>query len=96
MVVVAVNTSVLEMQTYTEMEDCFWCWSLNHPFQVSSHDVAIANVQCFLQRAVTRRKLVPVTKTENVTRVVSVPGCCEARPHSGRSLLNIYILSQHS
>ena len=49
-----------------------------------------------MQRAVTRRKLVPVTKTENVTRVVSVPGCCEARPHSGRSLLNIYILSQHS
>ena len=43
-VVVAVNTSVLEMQTYTEMEDCFWCWSLNHPFQVSSRDVAIANV----------------------------------------------------
>ena len=52
-------------------------------------------VQCFLQRAVTRRKLVPVTKTENVTRVVSVPGCCEDRPHSGRSFLNNYILSQH-
>ena len=52
-------------------------------------------VQCFLQRAVTRRKLVPVTKTENVTRVVSVPGCCEDRPHSGRSLHNNYILSQH-
>ena len=32
------------------------------------------------QRVVTRRKLVPVTKTENVTRVVSVPGCCEDRP----------------
>ena len=40
MVVVAVNTSLLEMQTYTEMEDCFWCWSLNHPFQVSSRHVA--------------------------------------------------------
>ena len=39
-VVVAVNTSLLEMQTYTEMEDCFWCWSLNHPFQVSSRHVA--------------------------------------------------------
>ena len=32
------------------------------------------------QRVVTRRKLVPVTKTENVTRVASVPGCCEDRP----------------
>ena len=45
MVVVAVNTSLLEMQTYTEMEDCFWCWSLNHPFQVSSLSSDVANVR---------------------------------------------------
>ena len=40
------------------------------------------------QRVVTRRKLVPVTKTENVTRVVSVPGCCEDRPPRGHTVVD--------
>ena len=32
-----VNTSVLELQSYKEMEDCFWgCWNFKHPFQVST------------------------------------------------------------
>ena len=34
-VVEPVNTSVLELQSYKEMEDCFWgCWNFKHPFQV--------------------------------------------------------------
>ena len=36
-VVEPVNTSVLELQSYKEMEDCFWgCWNFKHPFQVST------------------------------------------------------------
>ena len=32
-----VNTRVLELQSYKEMEDCFWgCWNFKHPFQVST------------------------------------------------------------
>ena len=49
------------MVTITELEDCVFCFSWTHPFQ----------------REVIKRKLVPVFRVENVTKVVSQPGCCE-------------------
>ena len=61
LLVVPVNTSFLAEVTYTEMQNCLFCLSLSHPFK----------------REVTKRKLVPIFRLENVTKVVSQPGCCE-------------------
>ena len=61
LLVVPVNTSFLAEVTYTELQNCLFCFSLSHPFK----------------REVTKRKLVPIFRLENVTKVVSQPGCCE-------------------
>lgn len=56
-----VNTSFPAVMTYTELENCLFCFSWRHPFK----------------KEVIKKKLVPVFKLENVTKVVSQPGCCE-------------------
>ena len=59
--VVPVNTTVMRVQTYVDYEDCFFCFSWEHPFR----------------REVTRKRIVPDVVVENVTRVVHVDKCCD-------------------
>ena len=58
------NTTIMTVVTYVELEDCLicdWDFSWEHPFK----------------KEVTKKKLVPRRKVENVTKVINVETCCD-------------------
>ena len=55
------NTTRMVVDTYTQWEDCWYCFSWYNPFQ----------------RKVLKHRLVPVLKVENITKVSLVRKCCE-------------------
>ena len=59
--------------TFSELQNCLFCFSLSHPFK----------------REVFKRKLVPVFRLENVTKVVSQPACCEGWTRSKKEAKEI-------
>merc|ERR1719419_642450 len=58
---VPVNTTVTELESYFDYEDCFCLGSWDHPFQ----------------KKVAKVKYVTKTKLENVTKVINFDVCCE-------------------
>ena len=58
--VIPVNTTHLVVETSTQLEDCWYCFSWDHPFQ----------------RQVVRKQLKPVVTVENITKISLVPTCC--------------------